>query len=120
VNEYRRHKRSLCSVGFGAVLYWTALFTGLFAFAQRPHAARFGDQSGNVQYGPPIPIGNGFARAYLKYADSQLVEAGVSLTPGVMEGQSVSEEKRRAQEVTFRGMFGSVDSQHPPAPSEEP
>ena len=32
--------------------------------------------------------------------------------------QSVSEEKRRAQEVTFRGMFGGADSQHPSAPSE--
>jgi integrase len=32
--------------------------------------------------------------------------------------QSVSEEKRQAQELTFRGMFSSADLQHPSAPSE--
>lgn len=30
--------------------------------------------------------------------------------------QSVSEEKRKAQEVTFHGMFGGAGSQHPSAP----
>ena len=33
--------------------------------------------------------------------------------------QSVSEEKRRAQELTFRGMFVGADLQHPSAPSED-
>lgn len=32
--------------------------------------------------------------------------------------QSVSEEKRRAQELTFRGMFSGANPQHPSAPSE--
>ena len=32
--------------------------------------------------------------------------------------QSVLEEKRLAQEVTFRGMFGGAESQHPSGPSE--
>ena len=68
------------------VLLFAVLLNGLFAVAQPRLAARSGDQLSNIQYGPPIPIGNGFARAYIKYADSHLVEAGVSLTPGVMEG----------------------------------
>jgi hypothetical protein len=113
VNEYRNRKRFVCSIGAwalsvrlnsqadtgfrffqrtmqliqpGKVLFWVVLFNGLFAFTQSRLAARSGDHSGNIQYGPPIPIGSGFAQAYIKYADSQLVEVGVSLTPGVMEG----------------------------------
>jgi hypothetical protein len=70
----------------GKVLFFAVLFNGLFAFAQPPLAAHSGSHLGNIQYGPPIPIGNGFARAYIKYADSQPVEVGVSLTPGVMDG----------------------------------
>ncbi len=81
----------------GKVLFLAVLFNGLFAFALSSQAARNGDQSGNIQYGPSIPIGNGFARAYIKYADSQLVEVDVSLTPGRPQGVFVAGSVRPEQ-----------------------
>lgn len=114
MNEYGNRKRFVCSIGtwapsawlnshadpglrffqrsmhliqLGRVLFGAVLFSGIFAFAQLPQGARRGEHFGNnIEYGSPIPIGNGVARAYIKYADSQLVEVGVSLTPDVMEG----------------------------------
>jgi hypothetical protein len=113
VYEYRNHKHFVRSIGPWALSVWlngradtglrlfqstmqliqaakvlflAVLLNGVFAFAQSPQAARSGDQLRNIQFGLPIPIGNGFARAYIKYSDSHLVEVGVSLTTGVMEG----------------------------------
>ena len=53
----------------------------------------------------------------IKTAQEMLRHANCRTTQDLYQ-QSVSEEKKRAQEVTFRGMFGGAGSQHPSALSE--
>jgi integrase len=53
----------------------------------------------------------------LKTAQELLRHANPRITPEIYQ-QAVSEEKRAAQDLVFRGLFGGGSTQHPSAPSE--